>query len=51
MDIAALASIDRGIDIEAPPERVFRALTNREELSAWFQVAIEGELAIAQRSG
>jgi len=45
MDIAALASIDRAIEIAAPPERVYRALTTREELSSWFQVAIEGELA------
>jgi len=46
MDIAALASIDRAIEIAAPPERVFRALTTREELSSWFQVAIEGDLAV-----
>jgi uncharacterized protein YndB with AHSA1/START domain len=45
MNIAALASIDRAIEIAAPPERVFRALTTREELSSWFQVSIEGDLA------
>ena len=45
MTIPVLARIDRDIEIEAPPERVFRALTSRDELSAWFQVAIEGDLA------
>ena len=45
MTIAELSRIDRTIDIAAPPERVWRALTNTEELSAWFQVKIEGHLA------
>ena len=43
--IAELSRIDRSIDIAAPPERVWRALTTRSELSAWFRVAIEGEIA------
>ncbi len=45
MAIADLSRIDKVIEIGAPVERVWRALTTAEELSAWFQVAIEGELA------
>ena len=44
MTAAELTRIDRTIDIAAPPERVWRALTNAAELSAWFQVRIEGEI-------
>ena len=36
--------IDRDIEIKATPERVWRALTNAAEISAWFQVTIEGEI-------
>lgn len=43
--IAELSRIDRTIEIQAPPERVWRALTNSKELSEWFQVKIEGEVA------
>jgi uncharacterized protein YndB with AHSA1/START domain len=45
MPIAELSRIDRTIEIEAPPERVWRALTSADELSAWFQVRIEGDMA------
>jgi len=45
MPIAELSRIDRTIEIQAPPERVWRALTNADELSAWFQVTIEGDIA------
>jgi uncharacterized protein YndB with AHSA1/START domain len=45
MTAAELTRIDRSIDIAAPPERVWRALTSAPELSAWFQVEIEGEIA------
>jgi uncharacterized protein YndB with AHSA1/START domain len=45
MMVSDLSRIDRSIEIDAPPERVFRALTNADELSAWFQVTIEGALA------
>lgn len=44
MMIADLTRIDRTIEIEAPPERVWRALTSESELSAWFQVTIEGAI-------
>lgn len=45
MTASELSRIDRTIEIAAPPERVWRALTNSTELSAWFQVTIEGEIA------
>ena len=45
MTITELSRIDRTIEIKAPPERVWRALTNAAELSEWFQVTIEGEIA------
>jgi uncharacterized protein YndB with AHSA1/START domain len=41
---AELTRIDRTIEIKAPPERVWRALTNAKELSTWFQVTIEGDI-------
>jgi uncharacterized protein YndB with AHSA1/START domain len=44
MTIGELSRIDRTIEIKAPPERVWRALTSAAELSAWFQVKIEGEI-------
>jgi len=45
MTAAELSRIDRTIEIKASPERVWRALTNPAELSAWFQVKIEGDIA------
>ena len=45
MATASLSRIDRSIDIDAPPGRVWRALTNADELSTWFQVQIEGDIA------
>jgi uncharacterized protein YndB with AHSA1/START domain len=42
---AELTRIDRTIEIQAPPERVWRALTNAKELSTWFQVTVEGDIA------
>ena len=43
-----LSRIDRTIEINAPPERVWRALTDAREFSAWFQVTIEGGIAAGQ---
>ena len=43
--VADLSRIDKTIELHAPPDRVWRALTNVEELSAWFQVTIEGDIA------
>jgi len=48
MTITELSRIDRSIDIKAPPERVWRALTTASEVSAWFQVAIDGAIAPGQ---
>ena len=48
MTIADLSRIDRTIEIKAPPERVWRALTNSKELSTWFQMKIEGEIGPGQ---
>ena len=45
MTTAELSRIDRTIDIQAPPERVWRALTDVQQLSSWFQVTIEGTIA------
>jgi uncharacterized protein YndB with AHSA1/START domain len=45
MTEAEMSRIDRTIEIRAPPERVWQALTSSAELSAWFQVTIEGEIA------
>ena len=45
MATAELIRIDRTVEIKAPPERVWRALTNAKELSTWFQVTIEGDIA------
>ena len=44
MTVADLGRIDRSIEIQAPPERVWSALTNATELGTWFQVTIEGEI-------
>jgi uncharacterized protein YndB with AHSA1/START domain len=44
MAIAELSRIDRTIEIKARPERVWKALTDVNELSAWFKVKIEGDL-------
>lgn len=43
-----LSRIDREIEIKASPERVWRALTTPEELGAWFQVKVEGDIAAGQ---
>jgi uncharacterized protein YndB with AHSA1/START domain len=45
MTVGELSRIDRTVEIKAPPERVWHALTTPAELSAWFQVKIEGEIA------
>jgi uncharacterized protein YndB with AHSA1/START domain len=40
-----LLRIDRTIEIEASPERVWRALTNPAELAIWIEVTMEGEFS------
>ena len=44
MMIAELNRIDRTIEIDAPPEQVWRALTTVQDLSTWFRVKIEGDI-------
>jgi uncharacterized protein YndB with AHSA1/START domain len=44
MTTAQTDRIDRTIDIDAPPERVWRALTTAKELSEWFKVSLDGEI-------
>jgi len=44
MTAATANRIDRTIEIGAPVERVWKALTTADQLSAWFRVSIEGPL-------
>lgn len=37
--------IDRTIEVNAPPEKVWRALTTAKDLSTWFRVTVEGDIA------
>jgi uncharacterized protein YndB with AHSA1/START domain len=37
--------VDRTIEINAPPDRVWRVLTSAADLSAWFRVTIDGDIA------
>ena len=43
--IAEMSRIDKSIEIAAPPERVWQALTSARELSEWFKMIIEGDIA------
>jgi uncharacterized protein YndB with AHSA1/START domain len=45
MTIDELSRIDRTIEVNAPPDRVWRALTTAKDLATWFRVTIEGEIA------
>jgi len=42
MTMLEIGRIDRTIEINAPPARVWRALTDPAELSAWFKVQSAG---------
>ena len=46
MNISELLRIDRSIEIQAAPARVWRALTDINELSVWFRVRIEGDMNV-----
>lgn len=37
--------IEKTVDLRAPVERVWRALTNHEEFGAWFRVTIDAPFA------
>ena len=47
-NLLELSRIDRSIDIKAPVDRVWRALTEPAELSAWFRVTIDGDIQAGQ---
>ena len=40
-----LSRIDRTIEVNAPPERVWRVLTSARDLATWFRVTVEGDIA------
>ena len=42
--------IEKTIDLKAPVERVWRALTDHEEFGQWFRVDLEGPFAPGQLS-
>lgn len=42
--------IEKSIDIAAPLERVWRALTDFEEFGAWFRVRLDGPFAVGELS-
>lgn len=48
MNVADLTRIDKTIDINAPVERVWRALTSAAELAIWFHVKIEGVIGAGE---
>lgn len=42
--------IEKSISIEAPVERVWRALTDYEEFGAWFRVRLDGPFVLGEVS-
>ena len=40
----ALDRIDRTIEVNLPPDQVWRALTTANDLSTWFKVSVEGDI-------
>ena len=42
--------IEKSIDIAAPVERVWRALTDHEEFGAWFRVKLDGPFVVGETS-
>jgi uncharacterized protein YndB with AHSA1/START domain len=45
MTVDELSRIDRTIEVNAPLDRVWRALTTTSDLANWFRVTIEGDIA------
>jgi uncharacterized protein YndB with AHSA1/START domain len=43
-------SIEKTIELRAPVERVWRALTDHEEFGAWFKVRLDGPFVVGERS-
>jgi uncharacterized protein YndB with AHSA1/START domain len=46
MTVDDLSRIDRTIEVNAPPDKVWRALTTAKDLSTWFKVTVEGDIAL-----
>ena len=42
--------IEKHVDIAAPIERVWRALTDHEEFGSWFRVKLDGPFAVGELS-
>lgn len=40
--------IERKIDLDAPPERVWAALTDHEEFGAWFRLSLHGPFKVGE---
>ncbi len=40
--------IEKTIDLKAPVDRVWRAITDHKEFSAWFRVALESPFAVGE---
>ena len=45
-----LDSVQKTIDLQAPIERVWRALTDHEEFGAWFRVRLDGPFVVGAMS-
>ena len=43
-------AIEKAIDIAAPVERVWRALTDHQQFGRWFGVAVEAPFAVGETS-
>jgi uncharacterized protein YndB with AHSA1/START domain len=43
--------IEKSIEIAAPVDRVWRALTDFEEFGVWFRVKLDGPFAVGEVSG
>ncbi len=42
--------IEKTVEVRAPVERVWRAVTEHEEFGAWFRVKLEGPFAVGEMS-
>ena len=42
--------VEKSIEINAPIERVWRALTDHKEFGAWFRVRLDGPFVVGSRS-
>ena len=42
--------IEKSIDLKAPMERIWKALTDHKEFGAWFMVDLEGPFVLGQQA-